>query len=104
MPLFSLRTKNSIGCGEFVDIVPMAKWCKGSGFSVLQILPVADTCVNGDWRDSYPYSSLCVFALHPMYISLEKMIGMLCGNNHRVSEMLRKFSCYTSLHRQWFMK
>lgn len=89
VPLFSIRTKTSIGCGEFVDIVPMAKWCKGSGFSVLQILPVADTCVNGDWRDSYPYSSLCVFALHPMYISLEKMTGMLymCWENHCVCDV-----------------
>ena len=29
------------------------------------MLPVNDTSVNGTWWDSYPYSSLSVFALHP---------------------------------------
>lgn len=44
---------------------------KCAGFCLVQLLPVNDTRVLGDWRDSYPYSSLCVFALHPIYLSLE---------------------------------
>lgn len=31
-----------------------------TGFRLIQLLPVNDTCVRKDWRDSYPYSSLCV--------------------------------------------
>ena len=78
VPLFSLRSRTSVGCGEFRDLVMMAKWCKKSGFAVLQLLPVSDTSVQGDWRDSYPYSSLCVFALHPIYLCLEDTIGVYC--------------------------
>lgn len=72
VPIFSLRTKESdaMGCGEFTDLVPLGSWCRDCGFSLLQILPVCDTRVNKNWRDSYPYSSLCVFALHPMYLNL----------------------------------
>lgn len=44
----------------------------------LQVLPVSDTSVRGavpHWRDSYPYSSLCVFALHPLYLRLQALAG-----------------------------
>lgn len=40
-----------------------------------QVLPVSDTSVRGTWRDSYPYSSLCVFALHPLYLRLQALSG-----------------------------
>ena len=77
VPVFSLRTKRSIGCGEFADVEEAAKWCNRIGFKILQLLPVSDTSVTMTWRDSYPYSSLCVFALHPMYICLEKLAHSL---------------------------
>ena len=35
------------------------------GLHLIQVLPVNDTSVNKMWWDSYPYSSLSVFALHP---------------------------------------
>lgn len=38
------------------------------------MLPVNDTSVYGMWWDSYPYSSISVFALHPMYLSLPSLI------------------------------
>ena len=74
VPVFSLRSKDSIGCGEFSDLVPLGKWCQECGFSLLQLLPVCDTQVTKTWRDSYPYSSLCVFALHPMYLNVCDML------------------------------
>ena len=43
--------------------------------AALQVLPVSDTSVRGTWRDSYPYSSLCVFALHPLYLRLQALSG-----------------------------
>lgn len=70
IPVFSLRSNDSIGCGEFADIPLLAKWCADVGLNILQILPVVDTSVSNSWRDSYPYSSLCVCALHPMYLRL----------------------------------
>lgn len=40
------------------------------------MLPVNDTTVHGTWWDSYPYSSISVFALHPIYIHLEALGDM----------------------------
>ena len=46
-----------------------------AGLSMIQLLPVNDTRVHGTWWDSYPYSSLSVSALHPMYLSLDAVEG-----------------------------
>ena len=73
VPVFSLRTEKSVGCGEFSDLVHVVKWCADVGLKMLQLLPVSDTSVRGTWRDSYPYSSMCVFALHPMYLCLDEL-------------------------------
>lgn len=88
IPIFSLRTNESslMGCGEFTDLVPMGRWCRECGFSLLQILPVCDTSVQKNWRDSYPYSSLCVFALHPMYINLIDMLESSYSRSLRVAQ------------------
>lgn len=43
------------------------------------MLPVNDTSVRRSWRDSYPYSSLSVFALHPMYLRLSELPGGAVG-------------------------
>lgn len=75
LPVFSLRTPSSVGCGEFLDLLPLIDWCEATGLRLVQLLPVSDTSVRGTFRDSYPYSSLCVFALHPMYLSLEALAG-----------------------------
>ena len=32
-----------------------------------------DTWSRGDWRDSYPYSSISVYALHPIYLELRQL-------------------------------
>lgn len=65
VPVSALRTKNSLMCGEFLDLLPFADFCKKSGLSIIQILPVNDT-----GTESSPYSALSAFALHPLYISI----------------------------------
>ncbi len=65
VPVSALRTKNSLICGEFLDLIPFADFCKKSGLSIIQILPVNDT-----GTESSPYSALSAFALHPIYISI----------------------------------
>ncbi len=72
-PIFSLRTKESFGCGEFQDIKKLADWCVATGQRIIQTLPINDTTVFGSWRDSYPYSAISVYALHPMYLNIEKV-------------------------------
>ncbi|UPR01497.1 4-alpha-glucanotransferase [Chloropicon primus] len=75
VPVFSLRSKASVGCGEFSDLRHLIDFCSASQMSIIQLLPVNDTSVNDNWMDSYPYSSLSAFALHPMYINLSQVAG-----------------------------
>lgn len=73
IPVFSLRTKKSCGVGEFSDLKPFAKWAKRAGFSIIQILPINDSTAKFNWEDCYPYSAISVYALHPMYLSLNEL-------------------------------
>jgi 4-alpha-glucanotransferase len=75
IPVFSLRTKNSFGTGEFSDIRMLVDWARKTGLKLVQILPVNDTSATGTWIDSYPYGAISAFALHPLYLNLEEMAG-----------------------------
>lgn len=70
VPVFSLRTAQSFGIGEFTDIIKLIDWAAATGQSVIQLLPINDTSMTGDWTDSYPYNANSTFALHPQYINL----------------------------------
>ena len=71
IPVFSLRSKNSWGVGEFTDIKLLVDWAKKTGLQLIQILPVNDTNATATWVDSYPYAAISAFALHPMYLNLD---------------------------------
>ena len=73
VPLFSLLSEQSLGIGEFSDLKLLIDFAAESGFQLIQLLPINDTSVNLNWLDSYPYSGLSVFALHPIYLNLEKL-------------------------------
>lgn len=75
IPVFSLRSKNSFGVGEFNDLKLLVNWAKETGLKLIQILPVNDTTATHSWTDSYPYAAISAFALHPLYINLEKVAG-----------------------------
>lgn len=76
IPVFSIRTEDGAGVGEFPDIKKMIDWSVKTGMKVLQILPVNDTVASHTWVDSYPYAAISVHALHPVYASM-KEIGQL---------------------------
>lgn len=76
LPIFSLRTKNSFGIGEFSDLKPMVDWSVKTGQKVIQTLPINDTTRFHTNADSYPYSGITVMGLHPIYINIFK-IGKL---------------------------
>lgn len=65
VPLFSLRTENSSGIGEFLDLLPLVDWCEEIGFDVIQILPLNDT-----GRESSPYNAISSCGLNPIFLSL----------------------------------
>ena len=70
IPIFSLRSRRSFGVGDFGDLRQMVDWVATSGQRLLQILPINDTTSSHTWGDSYPYSCISVFALHPQYVEL----------------------------------
>ncbi len=76
IPVFSLRSEKSLGCGEFKDIKKLADWMEQTGLKMIQVLPINDTMATGTWTDSYPYASISVYALHPMYLNLEALGGL----------------------------
>ncbi|KAG0479077.1 hypothetical protein HPP92_013796 [Vanilla planifolia] len=73
IPMFSVRTNDGLGVGEFLDLKLLVDWAVDSGFHLVQLLPINDTSVHGMWWDSYPYSSLSVFALHPLYLRIQAL-------------------------------
>ena len=72
IPLFSLKSKNSAGIGDFLDLKLMVDWAVMTEQDIIQILPINDTHSTGTWTDSYPYSSISIFALNPIYISINQ--------------------------------
>lgn len=75
IPVFGLRTKNSLGIGEFTDLNLLVDWVKATGIKMIQLLPVNDTTATFTKADSYPYAAISAFALHPAYINLEAVAG-----------------------------
>jgi len=75
IPVFSLRSQKSFGVGEFTDIKLLIDWVKKTGLKLIQLLPINDTSAHQNWHDSYPYAAISAFALHPIYINLEKVAG-----------------------------
>ncbi len=73
IPVFSLRSENSFGIGEFTDMKLLVDWAKKVGLKMIQLLPINDTTATHTWVDSYPYAAISAFALHPMYLNLAKM-------------------------------
>ena len=73
VPVFSLRSEQGLGVGEFPDIKRLVDWAGQTGLKMIQILPVNDSIAAHTWMDSYPYAAVSVFALHPVYMNLEAM-------------------------------
>ena len=76
VPLFSLRTKDDFGIGEFADLPKLGDWCIANGMKIIQILPINDTTAHYDWRDSYPYNAISAFALNPIYLNIKALLSI----------------------------
>lgn len=73
VPVFSLCTRKSAGIGDFGDLKTMIDFVASTGQKVLQLLPINDTTITHTWTDSYPYSCISVFAIHPQYADLHAL-------------------------------
>ena len=70
IPVFSLRSDDSFGIGDFLDLKKMIDWAALTRQQLIQMLPINDTTTTQTWKDSYPYSAISSYALHPMYLGL----------------------------------
>jgi 4-alpha-glucanotransferase len=73
IPVFSLRSENSFGIGDFADLIPCIDWLNLTSQKILQLLPLNDTTQTHTWTDSYPYNAISIYALHPLYLNLSLM-------------------------------
>lgn len=73
IPVFSLRSSQSMGCGEFTDLHVLTDWAKKTGLKLIQVLPINDTTATRQWTDSYPYAAISAFALHPIYLNVHQV-------------------------------
>ena len=90
VPVFSLRSKTSYGVGDFGDLKKMIDWVAVTHQRVLQVLPINDTTTTHTWTDSYPYSCISIFALHPQYVDLTQLPTLKDGKKHNNFEALRQ--------------
>lgn len=73
IPVFSVRSEEDFGVGDFLDLKKVIDWTAATGQRFLQILPINDTTMTHTWTDSYPYNANSTFALHPMYLRLSEL-------------------------------
>ncbi|MDR0568302.1 MAG: 4-alpha-glucanotransferase [Spirochaetaceae bacterium] len=86
IPVGALRSEQSTGVGEFLDLIDFGKLCKKMGIKLIQILPVNDT-----GYESSPYFALTAFALHPIYLRIGDMPEG-SGYAPQISELKNQFN------------
>jgi 4-alpha-glucanotransferase len=67
-PLFSVYSRDSVGVGDLGDLKSLFDWCRKTGNSILQLLPMNEVGMN-----FCPYDSTSSFALEPMYVDLSQL-------------------------------
>lgn len=90
VPVFSLRTQGSFGVGDFGDLCRMIDWVAYTRQRLLQVLPINDTTITHTWTDSYPYSCISIFALHPQYVDFRQLPPLADSKKAEKMERLRK--------------
>lgn len=83
IPVFSLRSEGSFGVGDFGDLDLYVCWAADTGQRAVQLLPINDTTRSGTRQDSYPYSGISVFALHPVYLDPREWKNSKAYAEHR---------------------
>src|SRR3989338_8518905 len=88
-PLFSLYSSQSTGIGEIPDLPLLVDWCRKTGLSIIQLLPMND--VGFDFR---PYDAQSTFALEPMYLDLNHLVGVKAAAfRNEIEDLRRSFPC-----------
>ena len=90
VPVFSLRSEQSWGIGDFGDLIKFIDWAAEAGLNVIQLLPVNDTTREGNWHDSYPYNPISSFALHPIYMDFNSLPQIKSKTKLKIYEQRRQ--------------
>jgi 4-alpha-glucanotransferase len=91
--LFSVYSRESIGVGDFDDLRLVIDFCRQTGNSILQLLPLNET-----GSTFCPYDATSSFALEPMYVSLRGFVSKEGGTYAERIESLRRQFPVTSSH------
>lgn len=73
VPIFSLRSERSYGVGDFSDVSSLLDWMQINGQNILQLLPFYDTTFTRSDQDSYPYSAISTYGIHPLYMDVRQL-------------------------------
>jgi 4-alpha-glucanotransferase len=65
LPISALKSGQSKGIGEYLDLIPLIDWCAEIGLDTIQLLPLNDT-----GTDTSPYNAISAFALNPILLSI----------------------------------
>lgn len=95
VPVSALRSEQSWGVGEFTDLNLLTDISKEAGLRLIQLLPINDTTATHTNKDSYPYSAVSAFALHPIYLNVRKIGAALSVKftpemQHEIAELNKK--------------
>ncbi len=90
VPLYSIYSAGSIGVGELTDIKLLAEWCKLTGISIIQLLPLND--VGNDFA---PYNAVSSFAIDPMYLAIKDIKQVdISPYMHDLEKMKKKYRAF----------
>ena len=92
VPVFSLRTEEDFGIGEFSDLKKLAEWVAATGQKMIQTLPINDTTISHTNHDSYPYNAVSVFALHPIYLNVPQMGALTAAQKKKYAAEQASFN------------
>lgn len=73
IPVSAIKTEQTWGVGSFTTLHLLIDWAKKTGIRLIQLLPLNDTSATLTKKDSYPYAPISVFALHPLYMNVQKL-------------------------------
>ena len=64
-PLFALRSDHDLGIGDVESLREFARWARGYGFRLVQLLPINET-----GQDHSPYNAISSVAIDPVTLAL----------------------------------
>ena len=104
LPVFSIRTEQDWGIGDFGSLKLLVDWAVSTGQKMIQVLPVNDTSLTGTWQDSYPYNSVSVYALHPIYTDMSALPPLNDSKEKKFQKKRQKLNALTQIDYEEVLK